>query len=181
MPVSVRLRWNVFKERLSGAGVQYLRACVALAFITFSELLVGFLVLEIPYAFTLAVLIALVDMLPILGAGTALIPWAVWEWATGDRYYAIGLLIILTVVTVVRRFAEPRIISSGIGLSPITTLIAMYIGFKLFGLGGLFLAPLVAVLILNALPDDTAAFLGMKRNEGGGERTGKRKARKGGI
>ncbi len=162
LPPAVQRRWDAFKSRLMGAGAQYLKACLSLAFITFAELLVGFLVLEIPYAFTLAIVIALVDMLPILGAGTVLIPWSVFEWATGNGYLAVGLIIIFAVVSVVRRFSEPRVISSGIGLSPITTLVAMYIGFRLYGLGGLFLAPLFAVLILSALPDNISEALGMR-------------------
>lgn len=166
LPSVFKGRWDSFKTRLMGAGAQYLKACVALAFITFAELLVGFLVLEIPYAFMLAIVIALVDMLPILGAGTVLIPWSIWEWATGNGYYAIGLLIVFAVVSVVRRFAEPRIISSGIGLSPITTLVSMYIGFRLYGLGGLFLAPLFAVIILSALPDNISEMLGMRVTDG---------------
>jgi len=177
LPTAAQKRWNAFKARLMGVGAQYLKACVALAFITFAELIVGFLVLEIPYAFTLAIVIALVDMLPILGAGTVLIPWSIWEWATGDRYYAIGLFIIFIVVSVVRRFAEPRIISSGIGLSPITTLISMYIGFRLYGIGGLFLAPLFAVLILSGLPDNVSAILGMRIKEDGDESKGKKQAK----
>ncbi|MBR2459791.1 MAG: sporulation integral membrane protein YtvI [Clostridia bacterium] len=162
LPYKLRSAWESFKERLMSAGIQYLKACVILAFITFAELLVGFFTLGVPYAFTLALIIALVDMLPILGAGTALVPWAIWEWVTGDTYYAIGLFIIFAVVSVVRRFAEPRIISSGIGLSPITTLISMYVGYRFFGLGGLFLAPLFAVLILNAFPQSLAQRLGMR-------------------
>ena len=167
LPPVFQQRWDTFKLRLMGAGAQYLRACVALAFITFTELFVGFLVLGVPYAFTLAIIIALVDMLPILGAGTVLVPWAIFEWATGNGYYAIGLSIIFAVVSVVRRFSEPRVISSGIGLSPITTLVAMYIGFRLYGLGGLFLAPLFAVLILSALPSNISEALGMSMSDRG--------------
>lgn len=178
LPPVLKGRWDTFKLRLMGAGAQYMKACIALAFITFAELLVGFLVLEIPYAFTLAIVIALVDMLPILGAGTVLVPWALFEWATGDGYYAVGLLIIFAVVSVVRRFAEPRVISSGIGLSPITTLVSMYIGFRLYGLGGLFLAPLFAVLILSALPDSISHALGMSVSDSDGKKKGRNKRKK---
>ena len=181
LPTVLQGRWDAFKSRLMGAGAQYMKACVALAFITFAELLVGFLVLEIPYAFTLAIVIALVDMLPILGAGTVLIPWSLFEWATGDGYYAVGLLIIFAVVSVVRRFAEPRVISSGIGLSPITTLVSMYIGFRLYGLGGLFLAPLFAVLILSALPNNISSALGMRMTDGEGEKKVRDKRKKAGA
>ena len=149
-----------FKERLTSSGLSYLRACLIILVITFAELLVGFLMLDIPYAFMLAFIIAAVDMLPILGAGTALIPWSIWLWITGDSYTAIGLLLINLTVTVVRRFIEPRIIGSGIGLSPLTTLFAMYLGFKLFGFTGLFFSPLVAVIILQMLPERIAKRFG---------------------
>lgn len=162
LPDGVKRVWNKLKGRLATVGVQYLKACLVLTFITFVELAVGLFTLGMPYAFTLAFVIALVDMLPILGAGTVLVPWAVWEWLVGDIYYSIGLLIIFTVVSLVRRFAEPRIISSGIGLSPITTLFSMYLGFYFFGIGGLFFAPLFAVIILNALPDTMSAKLGLR-------------------
>lgn len=153
-----------FKERLTSSGLSYLRACLVILVITFAELLVGFLMLDIPYAFMLAFIIAAVDMLPILGAGTALIPWAIWLWITGDSYTAIGLLLINLTVTIVRRFIEPRIIGSGIGLSPLTTLFAMYLGFKLFGFTGLFFSPLVAVIVVQMLPEGIA-----KRFSGAGD------------
>lgn len=168
-----------FKERLTSSGVSYLRACLVILVITFAELLVGFLMLGIPYAFMLAFIIAAVDMLPILGAGTALIPWSIWLWIAGDRYTAIGLLVVNLTVTVVRRFIEPRIIGSGIGLSPLATLFAMYLGFKLFGFTGLFFSPLVAVIIVQMLPERIAKrFRGDGENDAKSEKTivfGKRK------
>ncbi len=162
LPPSLRCAYDRMRRRLATAGLQYLKACLILTFITFVELTVGLLTLGIPYAFTLALVISLVDMLPILGAGTVLVPWAIWEWVIGDVYYAVGILIIFAVVSLVRRFAEPRIISSGIGLSPITTLFSMYLGSRVFGIMGLFFAPLLTVILLNALPDGIAETLGLR-------------------
>ncbi len=141
-----------FKKRLTDTGLSYLKACMILLLITYVELLIGFLMLGVQYAFTLALIIAAVDMLPILGVGTVLMPWALWCWISGDAYTALGLLIIFATVTVVRRFIEPRIIGSGIGLSPLMTLFSMYVGFRLFGFTGLFFAPLAAIIILHILP-----------------------------
>ncbi len=141
-----------FKKRLTDTGLSYLKACMVILFITYVELLIGFLMLGVQYAFTLALIIAAVDMLPILGVGTVLVPWALWCWISGDAYTALGLLIIFATVTVVRRFIEPRIIGSGIGLSPLMTLFSMYVGFRLFGFTGLFFAPLAAIIILHMLP-----------------------------
>ncbi len=154
-----------FKARLAKTGIKYLKSCLIILLITYFELLAGFLMLGIPYSFTLSLLVAAVDMLPIFGVGTVLVPWAIWCQLSGDTYTAIGLVIIFTVVTVIRRFIEPKIISSGIGLTPLTTLLAMYIGFRLFGLTGLILSPLAAVLIIHALPDGVAARLGINRED----------------
>ena len=156
---------RVFKRRLTSTGIQYLKAAFILLFITYFELLVGFLMLGIPYAFTLSLVVAAVYMLPIFGVGTVLVPWALWCQLTGNTYTAIGLIIIFAVVTVVRQFIEPKIISSGIGISPLTTLFAMYIGFRLYGITGLLFSPLAAVLILHALPTNTAKLLGLRAED----------------
>ncbi|MBR2473595.1 MAG: sporulation integral membrane protein YtvI [Clostridia bacterium] len=160
LPEGARNALSRFKKRLTDTGLKYLRACAVMLIITYFELLVGFLMLGIPYAFSLSLLVAAVDMLPIFGVGTVLVPWAIWCKLSGDTYTAIGLLIIFATVTVIRRFIEPKVISTGIGLSPITTLFAMYVGFRLFGLTGLFFSPLAAILILHALPEELAKKLG---------------------
>ena len=152
---------QTFKSRLTNTGIAYLKACLIMLIITYFELLVGFLMLGVPYAFTFSMLVALVDMLPIFGVGTVLVPFAIWCKITGDTYMAVGIIIIFAVVTVVRRFIEPKIIGQRIGLSPIATLVAMYLGFRLFGLTGLFFSPLIAILILHALPCKISEKLGM--------------------
>lgn len=160
LPKEAEKRLKAFKCRLKSTGLKYLKACVWLMIITYFELLVGFLILKIPYAFSLSFLVAAVDMLPILGVGIVLIPWAIWCKLSGNTFTAIGLILIFATVTVMRRLIEPKIISSGIGLSPLTTLLSMYVGFRLFGLAGLFFAPLIAILLLHALPEETAKKLG---------------------
>ena len=165
LPQGAKEALSRFGERLARSGLKYLKCCFFMLIITYFELLVGFLMLNIPYAFSLSLLVAAVDMLPILGVGTVLVPWAFWCRLTGDTFTAVGLLIIFAAVTVIRRFIEPRVIGAGIGLSPITTLIAMYLGFRLYGLTGLFLSPLVAILILHALPLETAERLGFTGGE----------------
>ena len=161
LPESFRDTLNRFKNRLKETGISYLKACGIMLVITYFELLVGFLMLGVPYALTLSLVVAAVDMLPILGVGTVLLPWAIWCYFTGDTYTAVGLIIIFATVTVARRFIEPKVIGEGIGLSPITTLAAMYIGFQLFGLTGLFFSPLAAILILHALPSELSERLGL--------------------
>ncbi|MBQ4065818.1 MAG: sporulation integral membrane protein YtvI [Clostridia bacterium] len=137
------------KAKLAEAGIKYVKAYLMLLLITFVQLLIGFFLLEIPYALTLAALIVLIDILPILGVGTVLVPWAVILLVRGDVYTGVGLFILFAVIWVVRQVAEPRIVGESIGLSPLLTLAVMYAGYHFMGFGGLFVFPLLAILLKN--------------------------------
>lgn len=126
---------------------KYIRAYAALLGLTFLLLFVGFLVLGVDYAFLLALLTAIVDMLPVLGVGTVLIPWAIVMLVQKEFYLGFGLLILYLAVTLVHQIAEPKLLGKTLGLHPLFTLFATYVGFSLFGLTGMLLAPLVALLI----------------------------------
>lgn len=127
----------------------YLRAQCIIICITFVELLIAFLLLKQSYPLTLALVVAIVDALPILGTGTVLIPWAIISAITGNIGLGIGLLLSYLVITVIRQLIEPKIVSSNIGIHPFITLLAMYIGFKIFGLFGLIVGPVVMVIFKN--------------------------------
>lgn len=127
----------------------YLRAQCIIICITFVELLIAFLLLKQSYPLTLALVVAIVDTLPILGTGTVLIPWAIISAITGNIGLGIGLLLSYLVITVIRQLIEPKIVSSNIGIHPFITLLAMYIGFKIFGLFGLIVGPVVMVIFKN--------------------------------
>ena len=102
-----------------------------------------------PYPLLLAFLIAIIDALPILGTGTVLLPWAVYSAITGNLGLGLGLLVTYIIITVVRQLVEPRIVSSNLGVHPFLTLITMYIGFKIFGLFGLIVGPVVMIIYKN--------------------------------
>ena len=125
--------------------------------ITFVELLIAFTVLKQPYPLTLAIIVAIVDALPILGTGTVLIPWAIYSAITGNIGMGVGLLVVYLVVTVVRQLIEPKVVSQNIGVHPFVTLLAMYIGFKIFGLIGLIIGPVVMVIFKNVFETMFAA------------------------
>ncbi len=144
----VRKISNIFKETIVSLS-QYLKAQLILLCITFVELLIAFLILKLDYPFTLAVVIALVDALPILGTGTVLIPWGIYSAVMGDMTLAIGLLTTYVIILIVRQLIEPRIVSSNLGVHPFITLISMYIAFKIFGLVGLIIGPVVMVIFRN--------------------------------
>ena len=95
----------------------------------------------------MAILIAFVDMLPVLGVGTVLIPWSIIELINGNMFVGIGLIVLFVIVYIVRQIAEPRVLSSQMDVHPLTTLFAMYAGLKILGIGGMIIAPFFAFVI----------------------------------
>ncbi|MBR5012195.1 MAG: AI-2E family transporter, partial [Clostridia bacterium] len=135
------------RARIKDAWKSWLKACIWLMAVTFAELFCGFLILGIDYSFTIALLCAAADLLPIIGTGTILIPWSAVLLIEGSYYKGIGLLIIWGVTALVRQILEPRIVGTSIGLDPLITLAAIYAGWKLAGIWGSICAPLLAVLL----------------------------------
>ena len=103
--------------------------------------------IEYPLSITLG--IAFVDALPILGSGTIMIPWAVISALDGDLRLGISLVVLWIIMCIVRQFLEPKIVSGNIGIHPIFTLISMYTGFKLIGVLGMFVGPIVLIILKN--------------------------------
>ncbi|WP_433743613.1 sporulation integral membrane protein YtvI [Falsibacillus pallidus] len=125
----------------------FIRAQLTLISITSVIVLIGLLILRVDYAITIALVSGLVDLLPYLGTGTVFIPWILYEAISGDPGLAIGLSILYVIVIVQRQVMEPKILSSSIGLDPLATLIALFVGFKLVGFLGLILGPVTLVII----------------------------------
>ena len=140
---------NVLSElrrRAALALSSWFRAYLLIMGLTFIELFIGLSVLGVNYAFLLAVLIALVDILPVFGAGSVLLPWAAILFFLGDKALAIGLFVLWVIISVVRDFAEPRIVGKTLGISPVLTLFSMYAGARFFGIAGMISAPLILML-----------------------------------
>ena len=141
------------KELVKSLG-GYLKAEVTLVFISFVITLIGlyifhFVGLNVEYPLLMALIIGFVDLLPIFGSGTFMVPWAVLTACTGDFTLAIAILILWVVISVVRQFLEPRIVSGNIGIHPIFTLIAMYTGFKFRGVLGMLIGPIMLIILKN--------------------------------
>lgn len=132
--------------RAASAIRGYLRAYVVLFLLTFVQIFVGLLILRQRYAFLLAILIALIDILPVLGTGTVLIPWAIVSLLLKNYSFGFGLLILYGVVTVVRQIAEPHLVGGSLGLHPLASLFFMFLGFQLFGVFGMLLGPAAAFI-----------------------------------
>ena len=131
----------------------WLAAQARLVGVTFVIVFLGLVLLRIPYALVWALCVSLVDIFPVLGTGTVLIPWSVLCFLQGDTPRAIGIAGIYATVTLVRSILEPKFLGRHLGLDPLVTLIAMYTGYKLGGIGGMILAPALAVLAVQIAPE----------------------------
>ena len=147
LPENMRAGLEKLKRRSAEAAVGWVRAYLLVLGLTFFELFIGFSVLGVNYSFLAAIAVALVDLMPVFGVGTVLVPWAAIMLFAGDRAMGMGLLVLWMIVSVVRQFAEPRIVGKSLGISPVVTLLCMYGGLRLFGVVGMIVAPAVPVFL----------------------------------
>ena len=136
------------RRSLSKVIRQYGRSYVLILLITFAELALGLLILRVKRFALIALLIAILDIFPVLGTGTVLIPWSVISFIQGNIARGIGLLVVYAVITVIRQIIEPRIVGKHVGLHPLITLICMFVGTSLFGVIGLFGVPILMAIVL---------------------------------
>lgn len=124
----------------------FIQSQIILCAIVYVMSLLGFLLLGVDYPMVFALIVMLVDLMPIVGVGTALVPWAIFNLVTGDFYLAVGLFVMFLVITVVRRIVEPKVLGDSVGIGALSALISLYIGLKLVGVIGIFLGPLVVII-----------------------------------
>ena len=144
LPTPIKNHLPRLKKDICFVLLSYLRSYLLLLFITFAEVFSGLLILGVENAFVFSVIISLVDLLPILGVGTVLVPWSLISLAMGNTKLAIGLVILFAVVYLVRQVIEPKIVSSQMNVHPLIAVFSMYAGLKIAGLGGMIVAPLLA-------------------------------------
>lgn len=132
-----------------GAFGGYLRAELLLSAGAFFILLAGFFIIRQPYGLLLALGLAVMDFIPIIGAGTAMVPWAFIDLLTGDLRSAVELMVIWGAVALFRRVMEPKFVGDQTGLSPLLSLAAIYAGMKLAGVPGMIFGPVVLLVLLN--------------------------------
>lgn len=136
---------NQMKRYLGG----YVKAQLIIMSIAFVIIFTGMSILRVQYSLLIALAVAIFDALPFFGSGAILIPWAVISFITSDIRMGIGMLIIYLSVVLTRQMIEPKIVSSNIGMNPLMTLMAMYIGYKIFSIGGMILGPVLLMLIIS--------------------------------
>ncbi len=135
------------KEILVGTVFKMIKAYFILSSIAFVEMCIGFIMLGVDNAISIAAFIAFLDFMPIIGVGGILLPWSAYELILGQRFMGIGLIVLYAIMYIVRSTLEPRVIGRQIGLSSLATIVSMFVGFKIFGLIGFIIAPMIAIVI----------------------------------
>lgn len=127
--------------------------------ITFCEVAIGLNVLKLigvyggGYIIAISIVTAFVDIFPVLGTGTVMVPWAIISFFSGNYGLGIGLLVLYAAITVIRQILEPKLVSMNVGMHPVITLMGMYLGVQLFGVIGIFTLP-ITFFLLKALNDE---------------------------
>lgn len=149
-------KWIVKMKQVTGEFFNtlggYIRVYLKIIVITFIELFLAFTIynvvgFEVKYPFLFALVIAIIDILPVLGVGTILNPWALWLLSIGEYGFAIAVFVTYIIIFAIRQVVEPKLVSKQFGVHPIVTLFAMYAGFKVAGVFGLILGPIGLMII----------------------------------
>lgn len=139
------------KNNVFGSISRLIRAYIIILSITFTELFIGFSIIGIDHSLILAIIVSVVDLLPVLGTGIIIIPWAVYQLLLGELFIGVSLVVLWALILIIRQIIEPKIIGSQIGVNPLLTLMGIYIGFKLIGAFGLILGPITVVILKSIL------------------------------
>ncbi|MFA1821274.1 sporulation integral membrane protein YtvI [Virgibacillus oceani] len=131
---------------LKKAVAGFMKAQFTLIFITMLIIFTGLSLLKVEHAITIALLTAVIDLLPYIGTGIIFIPWAIYLFITGNYSLTIGLILLYMFIVIVRQFLEPKILSSSIGMNPLAVVIAIFISVQLWGVIGIIIAPILVVI-----------------------------------
>lgn len=153
LPERIEKILRIAKRALGEIVGKYVKSYLIILLMTFAQLAIGLLLIGVDDAVYIAVLIAVFDLLPIVGSGIVLAPWAIINLLRGDIAMGIGLAALWAVVIVVRQYAEPKIVGKQVGLHPLVTLLCLWVGLKLGGAVGMFAMP-IGLLVLLELKDE---------------------------
>lgn len=138
-----------YKRHLGKTVGKFIKSYTIIFAVTFTELCIGLFICGVSRFWLVAALIALFDILPVVGSGTILVPWGVIELLRGDIGQGVGLLVLWLIMSVIRQIIEPHVVGRQVGLHPLLTLLAMYVGLRLFGGIGLIGLPLMLALFVS--------------------------------
>ncbi len=149
VPLVARDFCRSVKDIFMSAFGGYIKSQLILSTGVFLILAVGFLLMRQPYGLLLALGLAVLDFIPIIGAGTVMVPWAVVDMVLGQYSEAAALMTVWGVIVLFRRFAEPKVLGDQTGLSPILSLVGIYLGMKAGGVLGMVVGPLLLLVCIN--------------------------------
>lgn len=148
IPTSWVKKCLLLKKTTIDVIVGYLKAQFKIEIWVYLIVAAGLMILRVKYGYLIAIPIALLDILPVLGTGTVLVPWTLFKLLSGEYMYALGLMIIWGVGQLVRQIIQPKMIGDSMGMAPIPTLIHLYVGYKLAGVVGMIVAVPLGILVL---------------------------------
>lgn len=148
MPKGMDSYMRLFRKDIKNLIGGYFLAQFRIMFVVAAILAVGFIILGVRYGLLFAILIAMLDFLPLFGTGTALFPWALVKFLSGEAPFAVGLILLYILTQVVRQIIQPKIVGDSMGLPPLITLFFLYVGFKFHGLSGMILAVPIGMVVV---------------------------------
>jgi len=125
--------WNQGLKMLT----RYIKAYFFIYFLTFIQTLIGFTILGVKYSVLLSIICAIADILPVLGIAVIYLPLSVIYLMTGNYFTGIGIIALFVLISAIRQIVEPKIVSTSLGIHPVATLVAVFIGLKAFGFAGM--------------------------------------------
>lgn len=143
----IEKEWREVKHELSGAGIAYVKTQVILILLVSITCSLGLILIKNPYAMLFGVAIGIFDAFPVLGSGLILVPWAVISFIRGKVFAGAVLLTLYGICQFLREYLEPKLLGGKMGIRPVQSLMAVYVGYELFGFLGLFLGPFGLVLV----------------------------------
>ena len=135
------------KDIITGSIFRLVGGYLLLSLISFFELWLGFLLLSVKHPLILALITALIDLLPVIGSGTVLVPFSVISFINGNTPLGIGLMVLYIIISLVRNFLEPKIISKRLKISPLLMLLTLFIGLRVGGVAGMLILPVTVVTV----------------------------------
>jgi sporulation integral membrane protein YtvI len=149
LPESVTNGWHLIFDNFKTAFGGYFKAQFKIMLILTVIMFIGFEILGVGYSFLLALGIAFLDLLPVFGTGAILWPWAIIEMITGNYMRAVGLIVVYLICQIVKQILQPKMVGDSIGISPLATLIFMFVGYRLYSVLGMILGIPVGMVCIN--------------------------------
>ena len=141
--------WHFIYENFTKAVGGYFKAQFKIMLVLSIVMFIGFEILSVTYSFLLALGIALLDFLPVFGTGAVLWPWALLDMLSGNYFRAIGLIVIYLICQILKQILQPKMVGDSIGISPLGTLLFLYIGYRLYGVIGMIIGVPIGMVIVN--------------------------------